>query len=550
MEIGNRILLKYEDLFSIPPRDVREYLKMIPREICIRYGLLISNYTKNDDIYAQIANLDFKKVIQKNILDKHTKLCLPGDYYILFSPQTGLELLRYVFSIPESEFRVKNVQYFPLPPLLLAILKINSELLSQGSHFQDRSFTLFAKQIRSRNYETDERIMVFPVIYRMFCLLHFLEQNNGAKWVELKKRLLANLGTKSLQEYFSTMLHILEKCNLEPKISNTIFRNISGFNFSQLFNIFSFEADSIIELEQNRDYTYFKNYPIVKLNSTEFAVISNVFLADQLYISLKFRMSNLCRSNNLMKFFSVFNNDFVEKYLLNHILSYTFHDKNIIYLTEDNCKDILDEISHCNKQQINKDDKKRLPDGYIRIGNKILLIECKAKILSTDAIENENKCLDDINGDIVNEKKGTGQLMHNCKRILDGKFYADGEIPSGIQIYPLLVVDDRKLSAEGINRYIIENTTDSINNNSKLIRPFTVLDMDTLILISELIRDGSFDIFNEIESYHIYISGKDNNYSIKEYTYYSDASFPTYIYEKYETKSPAIIDEWLESKKM
>lgn len=550
MDIENRILFKYEDLFSIQPLDVKEYLKLMPREICIRYGLLISNYTKKDDVYAQIANLGFGKMINKEILDKHTKQCQHGDYYILFSPQTGLEILRYVFCMPESEFQSKNGQYFLLLPLLMAILKINSELLSQGAHFQDKSFHLFAKQIRTRNYEIDERIMVFPIIYRMFCLLCFLEQNNNSKWSHLQERLLENLGVKSLHEYFSTMLHIIERCNLEPKISNTIFRNISDNNFSQLFNILSFETDSVIELKENKDYTYFKKYPIVKLSSTEFGVISNVFLANQLYSSLKFRMSKLCSSYKLFNFLSVFNNEFVEKYLLNQILSYVFHDKYAVYLTEDKCKDILDEVFRCNKQTINKSDKEKLPDGYIRIGNKVLLIECKAKTLSIKAIIDEKKCLYDINEDIVNEKLGTGQLIYNCKRIIEGKFYADGEIPSDIQIYPLLIVDDRSLSSDGFNRYVIQKTTDFVEQRSEHIKPFTVLDMDTLILISELIRNGNFDIFYDIESYHTYISGKNKIYSINEYFYHSDISFSTYIYDKYETKSPDIIDQWLDAFKV
>lgn len=64
MDIGNIIISVYEDISDIcplPPLDIQEYLKHIPREICISYGLLMSNYTQEDDIHVQIALVSLKK---------------------------------------------------------------------------------------------------------------------------------------------------------------------------------------------------------------------------------------------------------------------------------------------------------------------------------------------------------------------------------------------------------------------------------------------------------------------------------------------------------
>lgn len=550
MDIGNIILSVYEDISDVcplPPIEIKEYLKHLPREICISYGLLISNYTQEDDIYRQIVNLNFNVKIPPVLIDKLTTRQFSDERYVLFTTQTGLELLRITFSIPVTEFSCTIGERFSLVPLFLAILRINSDLLKISSHFRDKSSRLFAKQIRSRKYELDDRITIYPTIYRMFCLLYFFEQCKDSQWISLYKLLSSDLGATSLRDYYSTTLQFIGKCNLLPKKSNTIFTSKLGSNSYLWLSRFCFERNATIALEDNQDYTYFKRYPLIKLSNSEFGVISNLFLSSQLYTSLKFRMSRLCKENHLFNFLSAFNKEFVEDYLLHEILNYAFENKATKYLSENDCKAILSEFSRINKLHINKSDKEKLPDGYIRSGNNILLIECKAKTISLKAIKDERQCVDDINTDIVNEKHGTGQLIYNCTRILEGKFYADNDIPSDFKIYPLIIVDDFGFSSDGFNRYVIENTKDFVSKHHNHMMPFTVLDMDTLILIAELIRTNKFDIFSNIDSYHKYISGRLKPYSINELFHFSEVSFSSYIYSEHETHSPEIINKWYDS---
>lgn len=137
--------------------------------------------------------------------------------------------------------------------------------------------------------------------------------------------------------------------------------------------------------------------------------------------------------------------------------------------------------------------------------------------------------------------------MYNCTRILNGKFYADETVPEDVKIYPLLIVDDFGFSADGFNRYVIENTKHYVRKYHNHVMPFTVLDMDTLILIAELIRTNKFDIFANIESYHKYIGGRLKPYSVNELFHFSEVSFSSYIYGEYETHSPEIINKWYDS---
>lgn len=550
MESVNIIIRRYEDIYPLPHPDIVEYLKKIPREICIGYGLLMSNYTQEDDIYTQITKLGFIRYIPTDLLDLLTRGCLPnngGDFHSLFTSKTGLEILKYTFSIPEYEFHKKDGQRFSLTPLITAILIANSDLVDKGAHFGDTSQILFKKKIKSHKYEQDDRINAYSAVYRMFSLLHFFEQNTTGQWADLKSKLLEDLGFGTLRDYIYNISTIFKECTLEPKRSNTIFRLNPKDKLYKLIKQLTIDINATIALEDNRDYTAFKERPFVQSGKDQYAVISNGFVANQLYSSLKFRMSAICDTYKMFDFFQAFNTDFIEKYLLFQIFNYALQGKGL-YLTEDDCKRVHMEIIQNKQRKFSKSEKEelkhRLPDGYFRCGNKILLIECKGKTMKKDVYEDEEKCIKDINTDLVSEKKGTGQLLYNCSRILDVRFLADKNIPSDFKIYPLLIVDDFSLSSPGFNRYIIEQTKDSVESLTPHVNPITVLDMDTLILIAELIRTEQFDIFNNIEEYHAYIEGNAPKYSVNELFNYSEASFSMYIYDKYETCSPKIIDDW------
>ena len=183
--IEQRFLLRFESIFEKPALSVDEYLKQIPRDIAIKYGLTIANYTQDDDFSRQLDALMFNDEIKLGIHFKVASKLLHNVRFILCKPQTGLEMLRRIFSIPKDEFAKEVTQL----TLIMVILKINSELLDNNARFQDKSATLFPKRIRSKFYELDDRIHVNPSIYRMFCLWFFLDTNNNDYWLKLKKEL-------------------------------------------------------------------------------------------------------------------------------------------------------------------------------------------------------------------------------------------------------------------------------------------------------------------------------------------------------------------------
>ena len=221
MEVTNIIPLDFNRVFDEKPLDIIDYLKYVPHEVAVRYALLMANFTAEDNVYEQIEALNLYKYVPTQIMRKLTESHLPNCRYVLFTPHCGLELLKILCNNPvDNHALIKNGDHVYL---LKAILRTNSILLSQGSHFKDKSLDLFAKEIRSYKYELDDRITVFPSVYRAFYLLHFLEQNASEKWKKIHKYLLQKIEFDSLRYYLIHSFNILNKLNLTPKKSNSIF---------------------------------------------------------------------------------------------------------------------------------------------------------------------------------------------------------------------------------------------------------------------------------------------------------------------------------------
>jgi hypothetical protein len=177
------------------------------------------------------------------------------------------------------------------------------------------------------------------------------------------------------------------------------------------------------------------------------------------------------------------------------------------------------------------------PDGYIRENSSILLLECKGRTLSKDVVAGIASLEDDVKKNLVG-KNGTGQLIGNISRIIAGDFLWDSSIPSDVNIYPILVVADSIFSVEGLNDYVNSEVINEYKSYDKHIRPITIIDMDTLILISENIHTGEIDLSGEIDLYYEYVNYQPVTVKSVEDLTRKHVSFSMFIRDKYELKSP------------
>lgn len=526
--------IQFSYLFDEPTKRVTDYLKLIPREVAVRYALLISNYTDNVDWKIQLNSLRLHDLV-KGVCEAKMRIHeseFPGEQYVLFTPLTGLELLKYIFTIPVSEHH--QIGHIWQGNLIKAIALVNTELLGESPRFNDESLNRFSKSVKHFKYELDDRVLVYAAVYRSMCLLEFLETESSDVWKSLLSNLTKQKGFKVLKDYIKRKLYLLVDLNLNPKRSNQIYK------FKK--DLCEIQKDAIpytneIKSEDNRDYTKFKEIPFVQIRNRDFCVIRNSFVANLIFNNLKFKLKDIyvnIRKGNAQEFFGIFNKDFIEKFLFLRIIKYSFNSCKYICFSEDECAKRLKEYKQMHNRAIGTNYTGGLMDGYVRCGNKILLLECKAKIISLRALSDEEQLKKDLMSDIVGQK-GTGQLIDNCERIIQNECYWDKAIPKDYVIYPLLVFDDIGFSADGFNRYVIESTKECIDKYKGAVYHFTALDIDTFILFSELIRKNRLDIFREIENYHTHI--RNSTFDKK------GLSFATYLRAKFETKSP--VSRWL-----
>lgn len=532
--------IQYNYLFQEPPKQVIEYLKTIPREEVFRIVLNITNFTKESEWKEQLDSLplSYHLRLKCRLMMVPHELESPKAVYVLYTPLTGLKLLKYLFTIPADEHHLVASEW--RLNMLKAITLVNSEIIREGVPNNKSSFSLFYKSVMHYRYELDDRIILFPALYRAMCLLDLLEDKHDELWQNLCTELTKRLKCDSIRDYLRRRIDLLQNLDIKPKKKNQIFR------VKQNNEDLREEAISYIEtidLDANKDYTAFKKRPFVQIQEGEFAVIRDSFVANIIYEKLKFGLLDCYKKtiNDVVKvFFGRFDTDYIEKHLFVRVLKYSFISHKLqryICLSEDECKARIKQLRKLNLGKFHKNDVDGLMDGYIRHNNKILLIECKGKIIGNDILSSETLLYDNISKSIV-EKEGVAQLKKVCERIIDRNGVWDNDIPQYYTIYPLLIMDNIGFSANGFNQYIIESTKDFVKLQ-KPVFPFTVLDMDTFILISELIRSKKLNIFREIENYHKHINwhnGDDQN-----------ISFAIYLRYKYKTSLPKEVLRWIQN---
>ena len=368
------------------------------------------------------------------------------------------------------------------------------------------------------------------------CLLDFLEKEQNNTWQDLLIEITKRLNFDTIKDYIKQRLYLLNNLDLDPKTKNQILRFKSDYKEIQKDAIPCIEE---ISQEYNKDYTEFKKRPFVQICGNNFAVIKDSFVANLIYNNLRFGLKKCYEdlgTGNAQGFFGLFNKYFVEQILFNRILKYSFNNSNkYTCFTEIECIELIDKYNKQKPHGAKKISSKNLMDGYVRQANKILLIECKGKIISLNALYNNEKLRSDVTSDIVGDS-GTGQLIKNCERIIRRDCIWDDNIPKYSIIYPLLILDDIGFSANGFNKYVIEATKEFVDKQRSVF-PFTVLDMDTFILISELIRTNKLNIFSEIQSYHKHVRHPNPNEQ--------NISFATYLRFRHETRLPKEVIKWL-----
>ncbi|MBO4851652.1 MAG: hypothetical protein J5529_12250 [Prevotella sp.] len=526
MELIIEKILEYQDIFPNDVLNVEVILRKYSREKIVKtVNCLSMNYgnayipDENNTFFSEISKEKIKKlnIVIGNYLKQNniSKVCYCTQRSIL-------ELLRYTFSIPQNLFensaKNENLEY----DMFKILLYINQDLMKFSSKEDNSTSLVFLhnyilNDITNGNYN----ITYHTQIWYFNCLLSFLNEND--KGIILKDLYLQKVGITSLRHYIQTLVYLFY-IYIETKSKNIkgcpvlyfdfikdktrfLHREVCDYLSLDINEIIPYSSDNDAQRDNNVDYREFRAHPLIKLSDGKYIIYNLQLLCERIYNGLFFDIKQVW-SNKDGDYFQFYNKEVIEHFLFQRTILKCVGNKTTYYYPSK--QDIL--LPNVKDEQDNQ------PDFYIREKDSLILFECKGVKINgsikdkADADELirtiKNKLyLSTENTDKKRKAKrkkefvGVTQLVKLINSIEDDNFFWDSNIPNDVDYYPVLVLEDPRLSQMGMMKLLNEwykpllakeNLTDTI------CHPLIVMSIDTLFRYSEVFKQKGFHyIFNE-----------------------------------------------------
>lgn len=525
------IYIEYKMIFSDMPLAISDYLKNIDRQnlICFALRLIYSDgkYSDFKDYCSEFfctENFNFVNDCYKHLYEyiqeseNNISYIIPHKY-IIISQSTALELLRQIFSIDKNEFVVNVPKDLQEQYLFKALLLINQiigywevpvELNSQG----ETTNLCLAKSIVCTTLNSFESSNISPEYVAMLQIIKGYHFFNYCKYSPQFQNHLKDFLTKNgftiWQQYLYEAINLIfyplkNKKGGFPVILLNEQRDGETF----LHNI-SFNEDTIVSLDENFDYTYFKAHPLIEMKDGSYLPISPIFCINRLYRSVYFEFREINRTFigtskylNDKSLLPILTTEFSEQILFDNYIRNTLSRHHGVKLSDNDCKQI---------KTIGRE-----PDFYFRDGNNIILFENKDIKIADKVISSKKYDLLDaeLQKKLIN-KHGVEQLIYNIKRINDKAFIWDSQIPNNPRIYPILVIDDNSLCVPGLNYILNEAFQKQIKDYNIRIKvyPLILVELDTLIAFKNYFQSNSVRFKKILDKYYDYIATNKKNKSI------------------------------------
>lgn len=519
--MDTKIYIDYEMIFADKPLSVFDYLRHLDRQNLIGVALRL---IYSDDMFSDFKdycaeffcaeNFNFAnecyRLLNEHIQENNKDITsIIPKTYIITSQSTALELLRQTFAINISDFVLDTPQVLQEQYLFKAILLINQSIghwevpLEYNSNGETTNLCLAKSLLCTtlNNFGSSNLKAEYVAMLQIIKGYHFFKYCEHSKIKEHLSVFLENNGAKSWYHYLYDAIRLIlfplqNRQGNFPRIELNSQRDGEKF-----LRAHSFKEDTLVPLETNQDYTYFKSHPLIELNDGTYLPISPIFCINHIYKSIYFEFKaineSFFRTANHIKgqgLLSIFTTEFSEQTLFERYV------RNAIYRHRGIKKSDYD----CKKEKPFGHE----PDFYLRDGNNIILFENKDIMIPDHIIS--SKQYDQLEQELDNKlvKKGISQLIYNIKQIEDKTFKWDSNLPNKPKIYPVLVIDDSSLCAPGLNYILNEIFQQQLEcNNIKLkVYPLVIVELDTLIAFANYFQLPDVRLKKLLEQYNDYIS--------------------------------------------
>lgn len=500
--------LEFEDVFPEEKKeDTLEYLSKVSKKTLLKsIGFFNTREVPNFDNF--FSNPEIAKDIYDRVVN-YSKINIVKNKPETVSRQASLKLAELILSNKKKlleENKNSSIDDDEIN-LFKAFLVVNREL-NKNQELGNTSDSNFEKLVDFsiifnfpisdlaifENDDLEFLKLIYTTLVKVEQLFEFL--NSKLVFSTLKNHLIKSFNTANQEDFFKEMKYLFGKL-LELKTSNNYIFKVDDAK-SELF-LTSMISDDIVTDE---DFTYIKIHPLYQIEKHTYSIINYFYIVDKFYRSSKFKLKEIYESDSILKskygnFFSFFNKEFSENFLMKNILDDIFNKQYFIKKPE-------------TEKELDGE-----PDYYLRQNNNVFIFENKdvliAKAIKASAdIEQINQVLKTKFLGDEKHKVGIGQLINTTEEILEKKFRFDPYVNSknNLKIYPILLVHDRIFQTLGINyrlnSWYLENLKKRLGDNYDLsnIKSLTVIDIDTLILWSPYLKEKD-NRFKEILDNHL-----------------------------------------------
>lgn len=363
-------------------------------------------------------------------------------------------------------------------------------------------------------------------LYKATQLFRFCEKNGD--YLAIVSQFLTDHGVNDWREYLIRLLGLYFK-SIEIK-QHQLTSHITPFEEQYAIDLSQMTIDETLNIMWLRDHF------LVKRPDDTFLVINNNLIIDKMYQGLKFDLFKTAKNHHL----TIESEEIKSVVKLNEKLGQDFSEEYLLYDLMEKIYSGHEVIKFKGKELQGKIDAE--PDYYLRQGNKLLLIEHKDVLVSeikkqeTDVSEIIDALADKIchEKDEKKGRKGGPQLLYTMDGIFkrDTMHDYDVDAKKSDLVYPVVTVLDSAFSSLGVALATVRKFSeqaqeyDIIKEELTHVAPITIIDIDTLFILSKRLHEGKLDLFSLIGEYQrvLCTKGKD---------IYEQPSFSSFIADKY-----------------
>ena len=509
-------------LYDEEPLNPQEYLNGINRATLLMVASSMLGYSPSTSKYnnwKELVSMWFRKeniYFKSKVWQRCEKLERDNKCEIsLLSPVASLRFFEFVFSMSESVIEqdeiLSEVNLFKAYLIFLSnstndedLSKVYLERLDKKIRMPATMLNLTYPVSDFSNYDIGN---IFSTqIIKAYFLFVFLESQCQSQ--TLLTSFCEHFHFQHWKEYFRCIFPLLQ-AHVYHKSEGWVELNVNNDeNYEKNCHFLEALALKYFDIELDSDFKLLRGNPIYKIKEGKYSIISPLFVFEKIYKGLYFKLKEIHNSQlkpqkQLIKDFrSFYTSNFSENILLYKILNHIYSKRQYKIFSG---KELADS---------GYDGR---PDYYIRNGNYLFLFENKDVFINADIkqsynfqiLEEEFKkkfYFEEKDGKINN--KAILQLASNVRySLLNENKFDKIEKLSSLKIYPILVLHDSSFNAAGFNHllnYWFDMELMKLKEegiNVEKVKPLTVINIDTLILYADFLKNKKMSLNDLIDSF-------------------------------------------------